>query len=64
VNRRDLENHLKKHGCYFHHHGGRHDIWVNAKTLAQTPVPRHTRIKRGTARGICRRLGIPAPPGF
>jgi mRNA interferase HicA len=64
VNRRALERHLKANGCFFHHHGGRHDIWVNSQTLAQAPVPRHSPIKRGTVRGICRLLGIPTPPGF
>lgn len=64
MNRRTLESHLKKNGCFFHHHGGRHDIWVNAVTLAQAPVPRHAKVKRGTVRGICHRLGIPVPPGF
>jgi len=47
-----------------HHHGREHDIWVNPANLAQAPVPRHTRIKRGTVRGICRILGIPRPPGM
>ena len=64
MNRRALEAHLKNHGCFFHHHGGRHDIWVNSKTLAQAPAPRHSRVKHGTVRGICRLRGIPAPAGF
>jgi len=64
VNRRALEKHLKKNGCFFHHHGGRHDIWVNSLTLAQAPVPRHSPIKRGTVRGVCQKLGIPLPAGF
>jgi len=35
VNRRELERHLRAHGCFLHHHGGKHDIWVNPDTLAQ-----------------------------
>jgi hypothetical protein len=64
VNRRDLEQHLRAHGCILHHHGSRHDIWLNLSTLAQAPVPRHRMLKRGTARGICRMLGVPLPPGL
>ncbi len=64
MNRRQLERHLREHGCFFHHHGGNHDIWVNPANLAQAPVPRHNWIKRGTVRGICRILGVPRPPGF
>jgi mRNA interferase HicA len=64
MNRRQLERHLRTHGCQLHHHGGKHDVWVNPSNLAQAPVPRHGRIKRGTVRGICRILGIPRPPGI
>ena len=58
-----LERHLREHGCTLHHHGAKHDVWVNFVTLAQASVPRHAKIKRGTARGICRILGIPRPTG-
>jgi hypothetical protein len=64
VKRRDLERHLRAHGCVLHHHGGRHDIWLNPQTLAQAPVPRHVTIKRGTVRSICRILEILLPPAF
>ncbi|HEV3255327.1 MAG TPA: type II toxin-antitoxin system HicA family toxin [Gemmataceae bacterium] len=63
MNRRQLERHLRARGCLLHHHGGKHDIWLNPLNLAQAPVPRHRKIKRGTVRGICRILGIPRPPG-
>ncbi|MEK7710593.1 MAG: type II toxin-antitoxin system HicA family toxin [Planctomycetota bacterium] len=62
MNRRDLERHLREHGCVLHHHGGKHDVWINPRTLARSPVPRHRKIKRGTCIGICRILGIPTPP--
>ena len=26
MKRRDLEKHLREHGCELHHHGGRHDV--------------------------------------
>ncbi|HVP17498.1 MAG TPA: type II toxin-antitoxin system HicA family toxin [Spirochaetia bacterium] len=61
MNRRALERHLRSHGCFLNHQGTRHVIWVNPRTQAHAPVPRHATIRRGTARGICRLLGIPVP---
>lgn len=63
MKRRELERHLRLHGCILHHHGGRHDVWMNSATLAKSPVPRHSTIKKGTVRGICRILGVPLPSG-
>jgi hypothetical protein len=63
MKRRDLEQHLRSHGCLFHHHGGRHDHWVNVQTGKIASIPRHNEIKPGLARGICRELGVPPPPG-
>ena len=60
MNRREFEKHLWRHGCFLHRHGKKHDVWVNAATLAQSPVPRHKLLKAGTVRAICRQLGIPA----
>jgi predicted RNA binding protein YcfA (HicA-like mRNA interferase family) len=62
MKRRLLEQHLLKQGCYLDHQGGKHEIWINPETDAQSTVPRHKEIKLGTARGICRQLGIPGPP--
>jgi mRNA interferase HicA len=64
MNRLQLERHLRAHGCTLHHHGAKHDVWVNPTSLVQASVPRHSRIKRGTVRGICRILGIPPPLGI
>lgn len=64
MNRRQFERHLRACGCQLYHHGGKHDVWINPTNLAQAPVPGHTRIKRGTVRGICRILAIPRPPGI
>jgi mRNA interferase HicA len=64
MNRRQFEQYLREHGCILHHHGGKHDVWVNPVNLAQAPVPRHQVLKRGTVRGICRILGIPRPTGI
>lgn len=64
MKRNDLERHLNDHGCVLHHHGKRHDIWINPENLKKSPVPRHREIKKGTAQGICRILEIPKPPGL
>jgi len=62
MKRRDFEKHLRDHGCVMHHHGGRHDIWINPATQMRAPVPRHKEFpKIGLIRGICRQLGIPTP---
>ena len=61
MRRREFERYLRTQGCFLHHRGGRHDVWVNAGSGAQAPVPRHATLKRGTVRGICQRPGVPAP---
>ncbi|MEI7686259.1 MAG: type II toxin-antitoxin system HicA family toxin [Planctomycetota bacterium] len=64
MNRRALERYLRSNGCELHHHGARHDVWINSLTLALSPVPRHASIKKGTVRGICRLLGVSPPSGL
>jgi predicted RNA binding protein YcfA (HicA-like mRNA interferase family) len=64
VNRRELEAHLRTHGCECVRNGAKHDLWRNPATGGLAAVPRHRFIPRGTARGICRSLGIPLPLGF
>ncbi|MBN1855075.1 MAG: type II toxin-antitoxin system HicA family toxin [Pirellulales bacterium] len=63
VNRIELERHLREHGCFLHHHGGHHDIWINPENMRKVSVPRHQEIKKGTVRGICHRLDVPTPNG-
>ena len=58
MSRHELERHLRQCGCVLHHHGRDHDVWLNPSNLAQSPVPRHSQIKRGTVRGICRILAM------
>jgi predicted RNA binding protein YcfA (HicA-like mRNA interferase family) len=58
-----LEQHLQKHGCHFDRHGASHDIWLNPSLLKETVVPRHREIPTGTARAICKQLGVPNPAG-
>jgi len=59
MKRRDLEKHLRSHGCVLHHHGGKHDVWLNPANQNRVPVPRHGEVKVGTARSVCRQLQIP-----
>jgi len=62
MKRRELERHLRNHGCIFLEHGGRHDTWFNPVKQIQSSIPRHAEIgKIGTVRAICRELGIPVP---
>jgi hypothetical protein len=63
LKRRDLERHLRDHGCGPIREGRNHAIWANQPLDLRTSVPRHREIPTGTARAICRQLGIPAPAG-
>jgi predicted RNA binding protein YcfA (HicA-like mRNA interferase family) len=63
LKRRDLERHLAQHGCQPIREGANHAIWTNPPQDLRAPVPRHREIPTGTARAICRQLGIPAPTG-
>jgi hypothetical protein len=64
VNRREFEDHLRTQGCEFHRHGAKHDLWRNPGNGEKAAVPRHRTIKKPLARGICRKLGVPLPPGL
>jgi mRNA interferase HicA len=61
LKRRDLEAHLRANGCEALREGANHAIWFNAERDLRAPVPRHREIPTGTARAICRQLGIPQP---
>ena len=61
MKRRDLEKHLRAHGCELIRHGARHDVWANQNNAGQSAVPRHAEIATPTIRAICKALGIPMP---
>jgi hypothetical protein len=63
LKRRELERHLLEHGCEPLREGGKHAIWANMASDLRAPVPRHREIPAGTARAICRALGVPPPSG-
>ena len=41
MKRRELEQHLREHGCQFLREGAAHSIWVNPQTGRKEAVPRH-----------------------
>ena len=59
MKRRQLLNHLKKHGCVLHREGSKHPVYQNTRTGKRTTVPRHREIDNITARAICDQLEIP-----
>jgi hypothetical protein len=63
VKRRDLERHLRSHGCYLDREGAEHSWWAAAAGRPRTAVPRHREIHHRLARKICRDLEIPLPAG-
>ena len=58
MKRAKLEKLLRQHGCQVAREGAKHTVWEDPVTGKASPVPRHTEIKRNTAQGILRRLGI------
>ena len=61
MKRRDLERHLRQHGCVVLREGGNHTVFVNETTGRVAAVPRHAEIKMPTVREICKALDIPVP---
>ncbi len=60
MKRRDLVQHLVRHGCFLKRDDGKHSVYWNPATGATALVPRHRELSDHTARGICRQLGIPS----
>ena len=61
MNRADLVQHLRSHGCRFLREGNRHAIWENTATGQRAPMPRRREINNVMAAIICRQLGVPSP---
>ncbi|HET6573583.1 MAG TPA: type II toxin-antitoxin system HicA family toxin [Fimbriiglobus sp.] len=64
MNRREFEEHLRAQGCEIRRHGAKHDMWWHPGNRRKAAVPRHRTIKKPLARGICRKLVLPLPPGL
>jgi predicted RNA binding protein YcfA (HicA-like mRNA interferase family) len=60
LKRRDLERHLRDHGCRFVGEGANHAMWRGPNNSPAT-VPRHREIRPGTVRAICEQLEVPLP---
>jgi predicted RNA binding protein YcfA (HicA-like mRNA interferase family) len=54
MKRGELERKLKALGWFFHHSGGKHDVWAHNVKTYQIYVPRHAVINMNTARSILR----------
>lgn len=52
MKRRDLEAHLRAHGCERLREGANHAIWNNPQRDIRTPIPRHREVPAGTARDL------------
>jgi predicted RNA binding protein YcfA (HicA-like mRNA interferase family) len=61
VKKRDLERHLRQHGCHLHRNTGKHEVWLNPAAETEAAVPRHRELPTGTVRSICRQLQISEP---
>ena len=61
MKRRELIEHLERHGCEFLREGGNHTMYVNRAARKSSSVPRHREINEFLARKICRDLQIPEP---
>lgn len=60
MKRRQLTQHLEKHGCSILREGGNHTIYHNPDNNRKAPVPRHNEVDDVLARKICRQLDIPS----
>ena len=58
---KQLNKHLRRHGCYLVREGSKHSLWANPELMTRTVVSRHTEIDNGLAYKICKDLQIPRP---
>lgn len=61
MKRRDLERHLKRHGCSLDREGANHSWWANSDGGRRSSVPRHREIKSNLVKAICKQLAIEVP---
>ncbi|HUP59126.1 MAG TPA: type II toxin-antitoxin system HicA family toxin [Thermoanaerobaculia bacterium] len=61
MKRREFEQHLAQHGCVFAREGARHTAFLNPRNGRIAAVPRHTELKKGLVRAVCKVLEIPDP---
>ncbi len=56
MKRRELEQKLRRAGCFMKREGGSHSIWMNPATGKMETVPRHQEIKEPLAQKIIKNL--------
>ncbi len=56
VKRKDLVQHLEKHGFYLLREGANHSIYTN--NIKTIPVKRHRTLDRITANELCKQAGV------
>ncbi|MFA6470989.1 MAG: type II toxin-antitoxin system HicA family toxin [Candidatus Latescibacterota bacterium] len=58
MKRSEFIRRLESFGCILHHHGSRHDIYVNPVTGQKQPIPRHNEIDDVLVKHIIKYLGL------
>jgi len=58
VKRHALIRELVNAGCYLHHHGKKHDLYINPNNGRKAPVPRHQEIADSLCYLIKKQLGL------
>ena len=58
MKRKDLLKQLAAEGCVLLRHGSNHDVYINPKTGARQPVPRHNEIDEHLVKHIKKYLGL------
>ena len=61
MTRRDLIQHLERHGCELLREGAKHSLYFNPANNQTSAVPRHREINDFLVRKISRDLGISEP---
>jgi len=56
MKRQELLNILNSMGVVFVRHGKKHDVYLQPATKIETTVPRHSEIKKFTAKNIIKTL--------
>ncbi len=61
MKRRDLIQHLERHGCELLREGAKHSLYFNPANNQTSAVPRHREINDFLVRKISRDLGVAEP---
>ena len=61
MKRRDLIQHLERHGCELLREGAKHSLYFNPANEQTSAVPRHREVNDFLVRKISRDLGISEP---